>query len=91
MLRVLNRVGDLNVCDKRIQACMPGERIGIRQDRLRVVIADLLVFDASRLAWRLDLRTVGRLLLPVLLGRLLDMPSLFGSELAHICSPSVIH
>jgi hypothetical protein len=55
---------------------MPGERIGIRQDHLRVVIADLLVFVAIRLAWRLDLRTVGDLLLPVLLVRLLDMPSL---------------
>jgi uncharacterized membrane protein YccC len=44
--------------------------------KLRLLAADLLVFDRHRLAWRLATRTLLALLLPLLVARLLDQPLL---------------
>lgn len=53
------------------EAPAPGWR-----ERARLLTADLLVFDAKRLGWVLALRTMIGLLVPLLLARWLEMPSL---------------
>jgi uncharacterized membrane protein YccC len=52
---------------------MPG--FGWRE-RIWLLLADLLVFDARRLGWRLAIRTVIGLLAPLALARLLNIPAL---------------
>ena len=47
-----------------------------RRERLRLLLADLLVFDRRRLGWRLAIRTMIALLVPLELARLLAMPAL---------------
>jgi uncharacterized membrane protein YccC len=45
-------------------------------ERARLLLADLVVFDPRRLGWRLAIRTVIALLVPLELARLLAMPAL---------------
>src|SRR5271157_5660546 len=44
--------------------------------RARLLAADLIAFDPSRLGWTLALRTTGSLALPLLLAHALDQPRL---------------
>jgi uncharacterized membrane protein YccC len=46
------------------------------RERARRLLADLLVFDASRFGWRLAARTMIALVLPMALGRWLGLPAL---------------
>jgi uncharacterized membrane protein YccC len=44
--------------------------------RIRLILADLLAFDAGKLAWGLALRTIAGLMLPIFAAWLLDAPAL---------------
>jgi uncharacterized membrane protein YccC len=41
------------------------------------LLADLVVFDPARFAWRLGLRTTVGMLVPLILGRALGLPELY--------------